>query len=535
MMKSKIIVFTHTSTDYEIQNKELDGVPHLVVPVVMMVEGVHNGSRGPLLYTTEELGRLVEAWDGIPVVVQHPQDGRGRPTSINDPTLTENNTVGRIHNTHMDGDKLKAEAWLNIAQIQNISQDAYDSIIEHQVLQVSIGAFHEEVDSTGNFNNEDYRAVATNLKPDHLALLPGVEGACNWDDGCGIRVNEKGTKRKGDSNEMKNLKTMSGKDLFKEGYTINAIVNHLTDNEVGFLEITRNLRQKVDQLDNDVRINFLEEVFDDELIYRVHNRETGDTSFFKRGYTVNEEDGTVDFTDADPVEVRKETDFVTVNEELKRVKSKINVKPKIVNSMKNKGTPCDIDGLIANEATQFTEENREWLSTLKQEELDLLSPVEAELIEEPVLKRIKPVAPVANTKGADDEPVKNELVTKNEDGVILINGKSIEKHFEELITNSDDPEKFIEKFMPAISGQLKSGLKMYKENRAKLVEGIVANSNFEATHLENWKDDDLQNLHDSVVKEEADYSAQGSIVTHSGGEADPELVAMTGIKPKEDN
>ena len=34
---------------------------HLVVPVVMMVEGVHNGSMGPIYHSIAELGKYTEA------------------------------------------------------------------------------------------------------------------------------------------------------------------------------------------------------------------------------------------------------------------------------------------------------------------------------------------------------------------------------------------------------------------------------------------------------------------------------------------
>ena len=37
-----------------------EGKTHLVIPVVMMVEGVHNGSRGPVLHSAEELGKIVK-------------------------------------------------------------------------------------------------------------------------------------------------------------------------------------------------------------------------------------------------------------------------------------------------------------------------------------------------------------------------------------------------------------------------------------------------------------------------------------------
>ena len=59
--------------DYEVKLTVHNEKPHLVVPVVMMVEGVHNGSQGPLFHSIAELGKFPESWNGIPVVIYHPE------------------------------------------------------------------------------------------------------------------------------------------------------------------------------------------------------------------------------------------------------------------------------------------------------------------------------------------------------------------------------------------------------------------------------------------------------------------------------
>ena len=55
-----------------IRYETLKGRPHIVAPVVMMVEGVHNGTNGPLYYPPEEFERATPAWNLKPVVVYHP-------------------------------------------------------------------------------------------------------------------------------------------------------------------------------------------------------------------------------------------------------------------------------------------------------------------------------------------------------------------------------------------------------------------------------------------------------------------------------
>ena len=359
-MKQKLVSIKNETNDYEVRTELLDGKEYWVVPVVMLVEGVHNGNQGPLLYPVEELARFPASWNGIPVVIDHPEEG-----SANDPNLVKE-VVGRIFNTHMEGLKLKAEAWIDIEQLQLLSEDAYEYIKEHKALEVSTGAFFEAEGEPGEFNNEEYRAIARHIRPDHLALLPNGVGACSWDDGCGVRVNKQNKKGvKNVKTKEKDLEALGIYKLAKEGYPDSSLYvsKELVKNEVGFREIMQNLQQKLDQLDNDIRIHFLEELFDDHVIYRTHNRESGETKFFKRDYVVND-DGSVEF-DGDPVEVRKETTFQTVQNKTK------NKMKRTKDSVK----PCSVDLLIENEATHWKEEDREWLESLEQEQLEKFTPV----------------------------------------------------------------------------------------------------------------------------------------------------------------
>ena len=98
---------------YETRTEMLNGAEHLVVPVVMMVEGVHSGSHGPIFHSIDELGRFTESWNGIPVTVNHREDAEGHFISANSPEVLER-SVGRIFNTCVEGDKLKSEAWLRM-------------------------------------------------------------------------------------------------------------------------------------------------------------------------------------------------------------------------------------------------------------------------------------------------------------------------------------------------------------------------------------------------------------------------------------
>lgn len=173
----------------DIRHEVFQNRRHLVIPVIMMVEGVHNGSHGPVLHLAEDLAKFPGAWDGIPVSIGHPDDN-GVHVSANSPDVIDRQVVGRVFNTHMDGVKLKAEAWIDEQQIQQLSPEALGYIAKGLPLDVSVGVFTEEDDAPGDWRGEAYSAIARNHRPDHLALLPGGTGACSWQDGCGVRVNE---------------------------------------------------------------------------------------------------------------------------------------------------------------------------------------------------------------------------------------------------------------------------------------------------------------------------------------------------------
>jgi hypothetical protein len=176
------------AANYSIVKKNHQGKEHIVVPVVMMVEGVHNGSHGPLFHSITELGKFPASWNGIPVVINHPEID-GMNVSANDPDIIDQQTVGRVYNTFVDGNKLKAEVWVSTEKLQALSAELLDQFEKGELVEVSLGMFTEEDSVTGDWNGETYEAIAKNHRPDHLALLPGGRGACSCDDGCGIRVN----------------------------------------------------------------------------------------------------------------------------------------------------------------------------------------------------------------------------------------------------------------------------------------------------------------------------------------------------------
>lgn len=362
---------------YEVTHREHQGKDYLIVPVVMMVEGVHNGSHGPLLHTIEELGRFPESWNGIPVTIDHPEM-EGHHVSANIPEVIDSRMVGRVYNTRVNGTKLSAQAWLEVERLRQISPVVLAQVENGEQIEVSLGMFTEELSSEGDYNGEQYEAIARNHRPDHLALLPGGTGACSIADGCGIRANnKKGGKTQVELEEM--LKAL--KDFNKEGYSVN---NFITDQDQGYRELVDAVRQKLDSMDSESSIHFLQEVYDEAVIYEVRMR-VGGARLFKQGYTFN---GGVVELQGSPTEVRRKVEYIAMAEGSGGKRTRMNVNKEVQKMADNaeKCTPCvkkKVDELIANSQGKYTENDREMLETLNEAILDKMAkPIEKEVIKE---------------------------------------------------------------------------------------------------------------------------------------------------------
>jgi hypothetical protein len=164
-----------------------DGREHMIVPVVAIVEGVMNNALVPF----DEFSRYAEAWNGRPVPVYHPEIN-GAPISANRPDVIERSTIGQTFNARCEGAKLKMEAWIDVAKAERLGYGALIAQLEAgEVIEVSTGYFADDDIKSGDWNGTPYGAIHRNIRPDHLALLPGQIGACSIQDGCGTRINSK--------------------------------------------------------------------------------------------------------------------------------------------------------------------------------------------------------------------------------------------------------------------------------------------------------------------------------------------------------
>ena len=185
-MAQTLIRIHREPTSPLVRHETFEGRDHLVVPTVMVVEGVLNGA----LVSAEELAASAESWNGRPVPILHPQE-RGEYVTANDPKIIERGVVGQLFSAKVEGSKLKGELWIDIAKAEKLGHGKTIKDLEAgTMVEVSTGYFCDETPEEGEFKGIKYSTIHRNLRPDHLALLPGEIGACSVEDGCGApRIN----------------------------------------------------------------------------------------------------------------------------------------------------------------------------------------------------------------------------------------------------------------------------------------------------------------------------------------------------------
>lgn len=262
----------------QISRQVLLGKEYLVVPTVMINEGVHHGSDGPLYYPTKPLARSQQVWNHKPVVIRHPVDAAGNPISACTAQSIANQGVGMLLNTQWDSalNRLKTETWLDEARVKELEPSILTALGRGETVEVSTGLYKELDTTPGTWNNESYIGSVVDIGPDHLALLVGEKGACSIEDGAGLLRNSSGVST--------------------------------GPNDVSLDDIREQARAMLREECDENEYCYILDVFKTYIIYETNGKA------FQVGYTVK--NGKVKLSDADPVEVRRVTSYVTANEVL---------------------------------------------------------------------------------------------------------------------------------------------------------------------------------------------------------------------------
>ncbi len=441
---------------------EVEGVNYVSVPVVMMTPGVRAGSRGLLLHTEEHLAASVDKWNNHPVVINHPKNNLGTYISAHEEGVS---VVGTIQNTEYRDGGLRAVLNINADTLQQQYPHVYASIIAAQPMEVSIGAFSSENNTPGTYENRAYVGETISYIPDHLAILPNARGACNTDSGCGIRVNINNKQKKGEQLMSKFKDTLT--ELHKEGFGVYNF--QINESLLARLDAIRSL---VDSWDSDYCINFLRDVYEDSFVYekRLRRNETQRRiRFYKQDYTLGE-NGIIELT-GEPIEVVQKTEYLPIQAN----KEELNNNKKGEEEMaKEKCCPQKVSELIVNVASKFTEQDREFLSGMNAEQLELVTPKEVS-------------------------------ITVNED------------HVKKHLATYTELDKVIELLPESMQVNVKAGIALETKNREELISTIQVNVKdvWEEDELKSMQTNQLEKIAKSTTVKKSTRVAEEQIQTNS--------------------
>lgn len=384
-----LVHLTGNSKTALIRNDEMQGRKYVVVPMVMMTVGVHNGSQGPLYYPAEELGKTPQVWNHKPVVVYHPEiDGQG--VSACDPEVLTTHSVGVIMNTKFDkAGRLTAEAWIEEERADAVDPRIMEAVRNKKVLEVSTGLYtdNEVAEEGAEWEGESYDYIARNYRPDHLAILPDQIGACSVKDGAGFIRNHAAA-------------MVANLDPEKREAAHKAVLSTLQ--ELNLLEASH--EQTRDLLASALQKKFpppegtnmgysypwIEAVFDDHFIFCMGGK------LFKLGYSLKE--GSVTLA-GDASEVIRVTEYKSAKDRAAVRNGQPETQPKTDTTMNKKEI---VDGLIGNAASGFTEADRSYLMGLTEDRLTAFATNAA--AKAPAAPAA--AAPVAAAPAANAEPTK---------------------------------------------------------------------------------------------------------------------------------
>jgi hypothetical protein len=178
------------------RRETLAGRDYLVVPMTMLVPGVLNGSKGALLYPSDEVQKRPWMWNGMPLVGRHPVSEAGQALSAREPSIIEKQGLGTVYRAQAASGPLQAEAWFDVDRTAAFDRTlpAHNQILPRLQaglpVEISTGLFTNDLPAQAGavFNGVPYAFTATDYIPDHLAVLPDEVGACSIKHGCGVLV-----------------------------------------------------------------------------------------------------------------------------------------------------------------------------------------------------------------------------------------------------------------------------------------------------------------------------------------------------------
>ena len=360
------IKFTCNLSHDVVRHDQMEGEDYLVVPMVMLTEGVHSGTQGPLLYPKNELKKVPQVWNHKPIVVYHP-DG----VTACDPEILTNRKVGIIMNARIGtfntviGDgiagpqpitltALKAEAWLKEARCNIVDKRIMEAVENQETMELSTGLYSENEHTPGDWYGEAYDAICRNYRPDHLALLPDRKGACSIADGAGFIRNQE---------SIEPITNEQGYDTIR-----GMLQGELNDSETWVVDIYQTF-----------------------FIYEKEGK------LYKRDYKLENDVAVLVGT---AIEVVRVTEYRTTDGKfIGNIRKDVDMSKKKI-----------VDALIANVSTRWGADDKEYLMSLDEEVLNKMAPVvNDDLPEVPAAEVESAAAEVPVAEVPEEETVENYL------------------------------------------------------------------------------------------------------------------------------
>lgn len=470
------------------RNATLHGRPYIVAPMVMLTEGVHVGSGGPLYYPAAECKRAVPAWNMKPVVVYHPEIN-GVGVSACDPDILEAQQVGVVMNTQWRG-KLRAEAWIEEGLASKVDSRVLDALVGNKVMELSTGLFTENDPTPGTWGKEQYTAIARNHQPDHLALLPDKVGACSIADGAGLLQ----------LNETANAYGVPSSVLLAAG---RRLLGNALSHAGTYAALSSKLAGRLG-LAEDAEL-WLVDVYDDFFIYEYEGK------LCRLPYTKGGDSVAIP-ADAEPETVKRVTEYRTETGEYvgngARVPNANQGEPKMAKKEV-------IDGLIANKATQWAEGDRAVL----------------EAMDEGTLAKLAPVANSGSTPPGDPDLQANKGKGKYKGKGKGKAGGDDDDDDDEMVDNQAGPQAVtLEQLPPEVRAVYNHGLAALNAEKSAAIKTITGNAQnkFTEEYLQTLDLPQLQGMAALCQPPAQPQAAQGAVPMFSGAATPPTTPGPTG-------
>ncbi len=261
------------------------------------------------------------------------------------------------------------------------------------------------------------------------------------------------------------------------------------------------LQKELDTLDNqEIQppiLHYVRAVYDDYFVFE----KTGPDGekLFKQIYSIDS-DGKLQLGQ-EVKEVRQEVQYVELS-----TANQNNNKEAEMNDEKEKCCPEKVKALIANEATAFSEEDKDWLEALTAEQLEKLEP--------------KILSGDGDADSTTENKQNNESTDKDTSATQNNQQNDEEKSplsFEEILANAS----------PEHREMIQDGLRLFKEKKSTLVKSLLSNkrNKFTEEKLMNMKIEDLEALTE-LAQVKVDFSLKGGTTVQNTQEESLELPVM---------